>query len=57
MNKLALLLLCISAIIFSSDSATAGSIGTPIPADGEDWEIYYNLNINLFYVIVSFILI
>ena len=39
MNKLALLLLCISAIIFSSDSATAGSIGTPIPADGEDWEI------------------
>ena len=39
MKKLVLLALCISAIIFVSDDATAGSIGTPIPDEGEDWEI------------------
>ena len=39
MKKLVLLLLCISAIIFVSDDANAGSIGTPIPEEGEDWVI------------------
>lgn len=38
-KKLSLLILCTFAIIFVSESATAGSIGTPIPAEGEDWEI------------------
>ena len=38
-NKLVLLTLCTFAIIFVSGGATAGSIGTPIPAEGEDWEI------------------
>mgnify|MGYP006091942827 CR=1 FL=1 len=38
-RKLSLLILCTFAIIFVSESATAGSIGTPIPAEGEDWEI------------------
>ena len=38
-NKLVLLTLCIFAIMFVSDDASAGSLGTPIPAEGEDWEI------------------
>ena len=38
-NKQVLLTLCIFAIIFVSDDASAGSLGTPIPAEGEDWEI------------------
>ena len=38
-NKLVLLALCTFALIFVSGDATAGSIGTPIPAEGEDWEI------------------